>query len=942
MTAPGSRHPRLALGLVPLLFFAFSPPASAQEDAEFNPLAAERELEALAERLDAEEVDAAFLNETRTRAAEVQDLSEACVERTRPQVERLEEQRDIFKDATPDIDPENWEQRLQIQTELTAARARLSYCTESLRLADNLLQNAIETQAELSARYLWQRGRTVVGLVGSLPETVRQWPQRLRESAALELDERLSPVSLLIVLVVIGVIAVSIGLVIRLRFMRWFQSAGGAADPPRLKFLFPKPLAQWSPLLLEGLALTVTLYFTIDNASLDLAAVRLALALLFYGIGCVVIDWATGPLSPAAKVHGLVPDHVLPLRRRLRLFIVSLVASFVIIGREWLSARADIDDELVQALLLLAVAMSLLVVLAYLRKIPGLQGRFRIVRLAGVLAVITALVALALGYQHFAAYLIHGAVRTSLALIVLWILLWLVLSGFESLVEGEAPLARQVRSLAGLRDGDRNVRTTLGFMQLVTDVMLWLGFTVYLIYVWDSSGNTLDQLSELVMEGKRIGNVELVPVQIVVGILVFAALIVLVGWIKRWVDRRWLRHMALDRGARDALVTLFGYIGFIAATVIGLNLAGIDLTGLAIVGGALALGIGFGLQAIASNFVSGLILLFERPIKAGDFVTVGGTEGFVRRIRIRATEIETLDNQNVLVPNSELVSGRVTNWVFRNPQGRLQILVGVAYGSDVELVRELLETVATEHSEVISDGSAPPPRALFMGFGDSSLDFELRVRIKRIERRYTVISDINFAIDRAFRENGVTIPFPQRDLHVVSLPEPEETKAAVTPVEQPVHRPVARDARRKERMTRSHSHEVELETTLEAVWAAITDDDWLEKWAARDAKVNPRIGGDYRLVLEDDRTVTGRIDIFMPPRRLRVVLQPGEGDDPLATGPITEEYFIDEGEEAVKLTVKVGGIPASEDWEQYYRQTEDRWDAALKELARTMNSSVSA
>ena len=163
--------------------------------------------------------------------------------------------------------------------------------------------------------------------------------------------------------------------------------------------------------------------------------------------------------------------------------------------------------------------------------------------------------------------------------------------------------------------------------------------------------------------------------------------------------------------------------------------------------------------------------MFERPIKAGDFVTVGETEGFVKRISIRSTEIETLDNQDVLVPNSELISGRVTNWVLHNPYGRLRIKVGVAYGSDIKLVKEILEDAAGNHAEVITDGRAAGPKALFMGFGDSSLDFELRVRILRIPKRFDVTSDINFEIDKRFRESGIEIPFPQRDLHIKSTPE---------------------------------------------------------------------------------------------------------------------------------------------------------------------------
>jgi small-conductance mechanosensitive channel len=214
------------------------------------------------------------------------------------------------------------------------------------------------------------------------------------------------------------------------------------------------------------------------------------------------------------------------------------------------------------------------------------------------------------------------------------------------------------------------------------------------------------------------------------------------------------------------LVTVVGYTGFTISLLVGLSIAGINITGLAVVAGALSVGIGFGLQSIANNFVSGIILLFERPIKAGDFVTVGDVEGFVKKISIRATEIETLDNQDMLVPNSELISGRVTNWVLHNPYGRLRIKVGVAYGSDINTVKQILETVSQNNDNVITDNRASPPKALFMGFGDSALEFELRLRITDIRKRYDVTSDLNFKINEAFKKAGIVIPFPQRDLHI--------------------------------------------------------------------------------------------------------------------------------------------------------------------------------
>jgi len=404
--------------------------------------------------------------------------------------------------------------------------------------------------------------------------------------------------------------------------------------------------------------------------------------------------------------------------------------------------------------------------------------------------------------------------------------------------------------------------------------------------------------------------------------------------IKGWIDRRWLQHIMLERGARDALVTLIGYVGFIVAVLIGLGLAGVDLLGLTVVSGALALGIGFGMQEIANNFVSGLILLFERPIRAGDFVTVGEVEGFVRSIRIRATEIETLDNQNVLVPNSELVSGRVTNWVLRDTYGRLRILVGVAYGSDVEKVRDILEAVARAHPEAITDGRAPEPRALFMGFGDSSLDFELRVRINRIERRFQVTSDINFAINQAFRDAKIIIPFPQRDLHLISYPE---APAEPTPVKAKPKKSKAKAAIQAESVTRSHRAELAVSSNLEDVWIAVTDIDYLKKWLALDGEFTPQIGQPFSLSLRDGSEISGRIDVFMPPRRMRFVLAPREGEEPIPSGPITVDFFLQERDEKIQLTISIAGIPASEDWEEYYRLSEDRWHNALVELKHEIN-----
>jgi len=267
----------------------------------------------------------------------------------------------------------------------------------------------------------------------------------------------------------------------------------------------------------------------------------------------------------------------------------------------------------------------------------------------------------------------------------------------------------------------------------------------------------------------------------------------------------------------------------------------------------------------------------------------------------------------------------VTNWVLRDTHGRLLVKVGVAYGSDVAKVRDILETIGREHPEVITDGRAPAPRALFMGFGDSSLDFELRVRVQRIERRFSVMSDINFSLDAAFREAGVTIPFPQRDLHIVSYPE----QAAPDPKAKKV---VADPAVHVDDVTRNHTAELESSLDRHEIWAALTDINKIKRWLAVEGEFNPHIGGKCELKFRDGYSVKGRIDIFMPPRRMRIVIMPDIQEGPLPTGPITIEIVIRETDKGSRLLVNVTGIPGSEDWEEYYRLSVDRWAVGLAEL----------
>lgn len=246
------------------------------------------------------------------------------------------------------------------------------------------------------------------------------------------------------------------------------------------------------------------------------------------------------------------------------------------------------------------------------------------------------------------------------------------------------------------------------------------------------------------------------------------ALLALVFWLssvfKRFIFRRFLSDSGLSRSLQYTVAQIVGYVILFVGAAITLQNAGIDLSALALLAGAIGVGIGFGLQNVTSNFISGIILLIERPVEIGDRVEVDGVAGQVSEIRARSTTVITNDNIAMVIPNSKFVEDIVTNWTHADPKVRFRVPVGVAYGSDVELVKSLLLKVAAEHPQALQK---PEPTVFFNGFGQSSLDFELAVWSQEMSyrpRRFK--SDLNFAIEQAFRRAGIEIPFPQSDVRI--------------------------------------------------------------------------------------------------------------------------------------------------------------------------------
>jgi small-conductance mechanosensitive channel len=268
----------------------------------------------------------------------------------------------------------------------------------------------------------------------------------------------------------------------------------------------------------------------------------------------------------------------------------------------------------------------------------------------------------------------------------------------------------------------------------------------------------------------EINQTPITPSSLLMFILVVLVFFLFSRLLNRVLLRRLLERFKLERGLEYTMIRIGHYITMIIGAIVAFQFVGINLSGLAVIFGLLSVGIGFGLQNVTANFVSGLILLFERPIRVGDRVTVGDTEGDVMEINMRATTIQSLTNIAIIVPNQEFVSGRVVNWSHGDPKIRIDVEVGVSYNSDLDTVIKSLLEVAQEHPRVLK---TPEPDVLLMSFGDSSWNMKLRVWVAQPKRHYVTRSEINCAIVHKFRDYGVEIPFPQRDLHVRSpLPLP--------------------------------------------------------------------------------------------------------------------------------------------------------------------------
>jgi len=363
--------------------------------------------------------------------------------------------------------------------------------------------------------------------------------------------------------------------------------------------------------------------------------------------------------------------------------------------------------------------------------------------------------ALLAGYIALADYIAHQLVRTAMVVGLLFVLYHLFDAAVTASFDPQSGFGVYLRRITGL--GERGIERMGLVFRTAVDLVLLISGIPLLILFWTLTWVDFSGFYNTLALGVKIGEITLSPGIVLMMLAILAAGIIATKLFNRWLDRRILSDTRINRGVQDSILKGSTYLGYLIAAVLALTATGLDFSNLALIAGALGIGIGLGLQSIVNNFVSGLIILAERPIRVGDWVSLPVGEGVVRRINVRSTEIETFDSCSIILPNSLLVAEPVRNWTHHDNMGRFLVAVTVDYDCDAEEVRKLLLETARSHERVLR---TPEPIALLVRFGQGGLDFELRAFVADIFEGAAVASEVRFRLLSQFREKGITIAVP--------------------------------------------------------------------------------------------------------------------------------------------------------------------------------------
>jgi small-conductance mechanosensitive channel len=668
------------------------------------------------------------------------------------------------KDAPPEA-PALAEERARLNQEFAALDALLKQARLLMARADQLGEQITERRRALYAQQLFaqtpsvfstaiwlEAGRALAGEAADFAALMSAWWDLLRDPAS---RTRVGW-AVLALIVLAGAFAA---------LWRWWRRRLAAV--PEAATRFGRALASLGALARVALAAPLATFAAMEvleafallpDRLIDIAY-GFGIAVAIAAFGRAVAVGALAPQSPSRRLLAIDDGLARSITRHVTWGARAMAAAaFLLVVHRMLDAppALPIVTSMLFALAVATLLVNLLWSSARREAEAHALPRALWLRAVGWLVAGVIALALAMGYAGFAAFLAVRVLVTVAVAGTLYLLLVLTHSLFVERLAAGTARGRAFAANLGVSPHRLGLVATL----LSGGICLFLILVALVLVIgpWEvTAGDFLDTLRSLAF-GLRVGEFT-----ISFGALFTAAALLVAGLavtrlLQKWFERQLLPRTELEPSLQQSIAAIIGYVGVIVAIVLALSQLGIDLQKVALIAGALSVGIGFGLQSIVQNFVSGLILLAERPIRIGDLVVVKGEEGYVRRIRVRATEIETFERASVIIPNAEFISGAVKNWTHADATGRVIVKVGVNYDSDPDKVQEALLACAADHPRVLK---YPEPRALLLGFGENALEFELRAYVGNVNDGLVTRSDLHIAVLKCFRERGIAFPSPQ-------------------------------------------------------------------------------------------------------------------------------------------------------------------------------------
>ena len=712
--------------------------------------------------------DADFLSEPLKTISHIKSQAQTCITDTESQLQKATLDLTILGEISRKENPEVAKKRKSLTKEQKELDTKLATCKLLLLQSQDLITSINDLQQNILAQQLSARTPNIIDV---LDENIRQPAAGFQDTFNfLSLKYQSQPLSKqqLVLLTLLFIAGISLGIMFK-RMLRQVVSASAHYEDSVavLTLAVQSSISSALPVLLPVLFTAAFFSIALPLKPLPFITKASYAFAIYLGIA-LIIKIILNPKPPARSYFDFPKKYLIKINWHLQAFaIIGLIGYFFLTG-EIKSSFTEAVYYLNRSIFSVALIINLILILWLLRHFPWaiLSKKPRIFL---ILTLIATLIIELSGFRNLSTFILGGLLGTSIGLVITLIISHFLKDLCDGLDEGRLNWEIRFRKYLGLADD--SLMPGLIWIRFILFTGLWGGFIIITMHIWHLNDPWLTTISGYITEGFEIGSLRVTPTLLASGLLALVVLLSLTRYAKNHILPHGLKHTRLDHGAKEAVTSLIGYAGVAIAILVALSITGVKMENVALIAGALSVGIGFGLQNIVNNFISGLILLFERPIRSGDWIVTGDTEGYVKSINIRSTQIQTFDKADVIVPNSELITAKVTNWMLRDNFGRVKIPIGVSYDSDVNKVHKILLNIANSHPMVIKkNAQLSPPKVLFINFGDSSLNFELRCFIYNVDQRLNVTSELNFSILKQFRVNNIEIPFPQR---VITMNKPD-------------------------------------------------------------------------------------------------------------------------------------------------------------------------